>query len=218
MIKVALLLLGCGLLTSVWAVEQTPLLTHSDSSDQREFQNIYQAITSPTISTGTANTLTITSATITNLTVTGTLTTLASLGKLVQILIYTTQTGFTTTSSSFVNTNSSGTITPTSSSNKVLILASTIFQDNSPNATGYITLARGGSNLGGSRGFAKLLVTSYSSAVQVPATLVYLDSPASTSQLTYTVQIRNDDGATTMGWGAGTNSDTQVMILAEVAP
>lgn len=176
-----------------------------------EMDNIYHDIANPVINYGKASSMTVTNLTVTNLSG-------VTLGKIRQIVIASTTTGFTTTSATFQTTNSSATITPTSSSSRILIMASTLFQDNNPSATAYATIARSGSALSASRGFSKLLVTSYTNAVQVPATLVYLDSPATTSATTYSVQIRNDDGATTIGWGAGTTTDTQVMILAEVGP
>src|ERR1700740_2313973 len=60
------------LLRLCWAsVPESPIVTHSDANDQREFQNAYQAIKNPTIANGTASTMTVTSLTATNAYITG---------------------------------------------------------------------------------------------------------------------------------------------------
>lgn len=63
---VFLFLLACGLVESSWGiVNQNVIVPHSDDADQREFQNVYQAIANPTINVATISSATISSATIT---------------------------------------------------------------------------------------------------------------------------------------------------------
>lgn len=74
---VILFLLACGLVESSWAVQQSPVVPHDDPAIEREAQNIYQAISNPTINLATISsatvkyvsisTVSIGSATVTNL-------------------------------------------------------------------------------------------------------------------------------------------------------
>lgn len=138
--------------------------------------------------------------------------------KVIQIQTATTSTRFTTTSGSFQNTSLAVTITPTSSSNRILLIATgsltcnTIQTDNV-----YITFARDTTNLGGTRGFG----TSRSGGTGTfgtPSTISYIDSPASTSAISYKVQIRSDGGGSTVQYGdaSGNSTETQSIIAIEV--
>lgn len=133
--------------------------------------------------------------------------------KVIQIITNTSTTSFSTTSSTFQTTNLSATITPTSSSNKILILAFSVAQNNNMSLTdNFMTIARGGTNILGTNGQNNL---SFSTNVgKAPASFGYLDSPASTSALTYAIQIKSTDNTTTVSFG-GTNQ-TQFIALVEV--
>lgn len=133
--------------------------------------------------------------------------------KLIQTVMGTSTTTFSTTSNTFQTTNLSATITPTSASNRILILASGPLSITVQNKTGYVTLARGGTNILGASG-GQGCASATGGAVEIPVTLCYVDSPASTSALTYAVQIKNTDNATTLAFGDTTL--TQVIILVEV--
>lgn len=109
---------------------------------------------------------------------------------------------FTTTSSSFVDvTGLSITYTPTSASNKILIFGCIQIMDTAGTTRFIGRLARGGSAIGvadaaGSRiqaGFDTYLAAAGQSA-GVPFS--FLDSPATTSPVTYSVQIRVESGGT----------------------
>lgn len=134
--------------------------------------------------------------------------------KVIQITTGTSTTTFNTTSSTFQTTNLSATITPTSSSNKVLIFAAAEVQNaNGALTTAQITLSRGGTNILGTTGQQES-TTGAVGASRMPCMLVYVDSPASTSALTYAVALASTDNATTVSFGAG--SETQFMVLVEV--
>lgn len=135
--------------------------------------------------------------------------------KILQVQACTTQTSSSTTSATFTTTNSSCTITPSNSSNKVLVFASGTLTNNSLAATVIsASLFRGSTNLMGLAGGAAINGSAAGTSLLAPASMTYLDSPATTSATTYFVKIRSSDGATTANWG--TTNLSQVMVLLEV--
>jgi len=108
-------------------------------------------------------------------------------GKVLQVIGASDSTSRSTFSSSFVNSSSTltATITPSSTSNKVLIMMS-IGVYKKTGGVGYITIYRGGTNLAGNDGFIPNtgLNNQYSSSV------VFLDSPNTTSATTYEFRQR----------------------------
>ena len=96
----------------------------------------------------------------------------------------TTETSFTDTS--FVATSTTLSITPTSSSNKVLVSTVLPIQSGSSGIVSF-TLYRNSTNLGDSSvGFGRF----YDPNKDYNATMLYLDSPSTTSATTYTVYIK----------------------------
>jgi uncharacterized Ntn-hydrolase superfamily protein len=102
---------------------------------------------------------------------------------------------FTTTSTSFVDvTGLSATITPTSSSNRILIIAqisysggngnSSHFRISGGNSTNYVGNSAGSRTRGVFGGYWISNLTS----TMPSGSIVYLDSPATTSAVTYVVQ------------------------------
>jgi hypothetical protein len=104
-------------------------------------------------------------------------------------------------------------ITPSSSTSKILILASAPVYVSTSGGVAYCTIYRGGSNILGSSGAA----TSYgaSSALWDMVTIHYVDSPATTSSTTYTIYIKSIN-TSMVAWGDGGNS-TSVITLMEIA-
>ena len=127
-----------------------------------------------------------------------------------QIIQGTSTTPKSTTSTSFVDTNLTASITPQSASSKILIMAMGEMRTDTTGAS-FAVLARGGTPI--TNGMARNSVTG---AGLSHATLIYVDSPASTSALTYSVQLASDAGTHTATWGNSTTVvSTQVMILIE---
>ena len=145
-------------------------------------------------------------------------------GKIVQYTNTTSTTAFTTTSTSDVASNCSGAITPTSSSNKIIVTASYGAQayDNSGNCCrvrmkiyrdigggGFSeTIMNGSINLGHCR-------TESDTQERVHydwPTICFLDSPATTSEVTYTVYA-SVSSAYNLALGYG--SQLQTMLLME---
>jgi hypothetical protein len=118
----------------------------------------------------------------------------ASAGQVIQVLSATDSTQRTTTSTSFVTGSNtlSVSITPSSSSNKVLILANTAMYAPNDNEI-YVTIYRGATNLGSSTGLA--IGRDGSVGAMANAGINYLDSPATTSSTTYQVYFRTDSGS-----------------------
>lgn len=118
-----------------------------------------------------------------------------------------------TTSSSFQNTSLDATITPTSASNRILILAAC------PRLTGgisgtnsqYLTIKRDSTNIGSSSGLSQ---TSHAAGHSSNVFLIQVDSPATTSAVTYTVAQASSNGSTTVTFGG--SAHLGVIYLAEI--
>ncbi len=134
--------------------------------------------------------------------------------KVLQVVTATSTTVATTTSATYAATSLTATITPTSASNRILIIAtgtlksSAIATDNA-----YATLFRAGSNILGASGGATISSNGVFN-IEVPASLSFVDSPATTSSTTYAVAIKSDGGGSTVSWGI-TNL-TQSITLIEI--
>lgn len=109
-----------------------------------------------------------------------------------------------TAATTYVNTNLTCAITPTQTTSLIRISVSGDLASNSgtPGNTVAITIARGGSNIFGTSGFA--ISESQGAGVAVgmfPAALSgYYDAPATTSLTTYALQIKVLSGTTTATW------------------
>jgi hypothetical protein len=121
-----------------------------------------------------------------------------------------------TTSTTFTSAFLSASITPTSATSKVLVLVNGASFGVSGNAEGFFTVDRSGTNLGnGTSGFGRVWNQASSNFTFVPGILMVLDSPATTSSITYTVQQRQTNAAQMVyiGGGAGKSS----IVLMEIA-
>ena len=122
---------------------------------------------------------------------TGTLVTNKTAGTIVQVVQATYATVTSTTSTSYVSSPLAVTITPTSSTNKILIMGSVpfdCFNASPPQAS--LTLYRNSTNLA-SVGFALLSAPTNAQSCQA---INYLDSPATTSATTYTIYFKASAG------------------------
>jgi hypothetical protein len=134
-----------------------------------------------------------------NLTVSGTLTAKAVSGSVVQVVSTTNTSFFTTTSASFTDiTGVSVSITPTSATNKILVLCNVPY---GASVDAVIRLVRNSTAVGnGTAGSTNGINAIYSggdgqySAYQ--SAFNFLDSPATTSATTYKIQILATGGGT----------------------
>jgi hypothetical protein len=118
-------------------------------------------------------------------------------GKVLQVVTATDSTGRSTTSSSFVTASNtlSVSITPSSASNKIFVIATCNIGMSSSAHTSYITIFRGATDIGtGSVGMSALKNIGDDG---IPASVSVLDSPSTTSATTYQIYVKNISGGTT---------------------
>lgn len=101
------------------------------------------------------------------------------------------------TSTSFVTCGLDVSITPTSATSKVKVTVCAMLDVNNSNNSGIYTLYRGDTELSGAQtdnGFGR--VYSGSSRPIMPISLEFLDSPSTTSEITYVLRVRSTSGGT----------------------
>src|SRR6056300_335866 len=107
-------------------------------------------------------------------------------GKVLQVVQGIKTTSFVSTSTTYVGTGLTADITPSSTSSKILILVRTDFDTRSNTANVLATVFRDTTNLGGGSDDALFRVNaSASGRILAGQSISYLDSPSSTSTLTY---------------------------------
>jgi hypothetical protein len=142
----------------------------------------------------------------------------ASGGKVLQVVSATTSTTVTTTSSSFVDGGLTATITPTSATSKILVLFTQAFyllRSTDQCAAGYQILRNATSAISTDVEAFYVYVGTGANAAQRRdhATVHFMDSPASTSALTYKVQWKV--GSSTLILQPGI-PDTSSITLMEI--
>jgi hypothetical protein len=139
----------------------------------------------------------------------------ASSGKVLQVVQGTTTSSTTSSSTSYVAiVNLTASITPSSSSSKVLILVNSHIYTSGPNVEAAITIYRNGSDLStGGTGFTDAYTGG--SDLIVPFSMMYLDSPATTSSTTYAAYFKRTQGTTSMV--ANLRGCLSSVILMEIA-
>jgi hypothetical protein len=145
-------------------------------------------------------------------------------GKVLQVVqvSYTTETAIASTS--FTDTGLTASITPSSSSNKILVsvaLQYTAYRDSNYTITSNAKILRGSTDIFENSEFVGSQVgTGISGYQQIYGTvpLVYLDSPSTTSSTAYKVQVQNNttSGNRQIKVNHGANS-TSTMTLLEVS-
>lgn len=138
-------------------------------------------------------------------------------GRIIQT-VKTSGTSASTTSTSYVATGHTATITPTSTSSKILVLVNAMFwQTNvyANSANSFMALFRNGSNAqSGDWIMVNANVNGASGAsIYVFAALMYLDSPNTTSSVTYQPYIRCDGSGSAVYNGSGNGTVTLLEIL-----
>jgi len=121
-------------------------------------------------------------------------------GNVIQVVTATDSTARATTSTSFVTASNtlSVNITPSSTSSKIFITYNTAVYKNGNNEYGNTTVYRDSTNLGGTNGFNYFYIGSDDLGQQVSASI--LDTPNTTSQITYQVYIKNNAGTFTINY------------------
>jgi len=109
-------------------------------------------------------------------------------GSVVQVAQGTSSTQISTTSSSFVTTGLTTSITPLFSASKILVLVSLPTQ-NASGTTAFFTIYRNSTNLGLGTYSALSQTIAASSTLYTNQSMIYLDSPSTTSSTTYTAYM-----------------------------
>ena len=143
-------------------------------------------------------------------------------GKVLQVVDATTSTSTTIASTSYTDTTITATITPTLNTSKILILVTGLFQMYrgsvaSPQQSCKVQIVKNGTSLkdfGFINTFTVQNVTFELNSKQTYSQ-TYLDSPASTSALTYKIQSAAESTANSgaVYWQAGTNNTSTIQLL-----
>ena len=123
-------------------------------------------------------------------------------GSVLQVVQATKTDSFTTTSTSFTTpTGLSLSITPSSSSNKILIFANIGFEISGDAGHGYGSIRRDSTDIfigdaAGSRPRATFAQNNSGGNGTVAFSMAYLDSPSTTSSTSYSINVRSSNGTT----------------------
>ena len=133
-------------------------------------------------------------------------------GKLLQIQNMAATGQSTTSGSTFVDTHLTDTITCSATTSKVLVFASFSHRTDNSNGNAIVTVERdiGGTAAtlhSGSLGFAHTYETNYTHT-----SFMALDSPSSTAEITYTIQLKSDNASANVYVGR-TNSEDQLFLF-----
>jgi hypothetical protein len=143
-----------------------------------------------------------------------------------QVVQATTTTATTIASTTAVDTTITGTITPSSSSSKILVLVNMVVNASSTGSQLSVgsQLVRGATTIlsyytatGPKVGTIQSLGTNWTNAnLTIPVSMMYLDSPATTSATTYKVQGINTTVGSTVSSIYQENSLPSVILLLEI--
>jgi len=138
--------------------------------------------------------------------------------RVLQVVSASSTTAVATTSATYVTSGLAATITPSSSSSKIYIVATFPYDSSTGASQAHATLFRGtvaGTNLaaGGDPAFGNILATS-GTQLRGTHSSSFLDSPATTSATTYTVGIKSGASPT---FTAMINGSTGTITLMEIS-
>jgi hypothetical protein len=125
---------------------------------------------------------------------------LSGAGKVLQVVNAFTQTQTTSTSGTYADTTLTASITPSSASNKVLILINQVIGKGNDNNYAELQLLRGATTIGGTPGLAGSVGYTGNSDYNYIGTgfsCSFLDSPNTTSSTTYKTQFKRLGGGST---------------------
>ena len=136
-------------------------------------------------------------------------------GKVLQVITATDATQRSTTSATYVTGSNtlSVSITPSSASNKIFIIATTTTTNQGGQAS-YFTIFKDSTNLAGAAGF-HYTEGNGGEGQELPTTMTYLDSPSTTSATTYQVYMKSNSGGNFSY--LNTNSVTGTITVFEIA-
>ena len=136
------------------------------------------------------------------------------MGKVLQVKHYSDNSSTATTSGAYQSTGVSIDITPSSTSNKILIIASGPVYAASTTGEPHLTIFRDSTDLAtnATAGFSDSF--NNAGAIIENTTIHFLDSPSTTSQITYEIKLRRDTVGNTQ---FGVNSVMRTMTCMEIS-
>jgi hypothetical protein len=143
-------------------------------------------------------------------------------GSVLQVLQTATAATIQTSSTSFVTTGFAQSITPTSATSKIMICINGggAYMLTSAQTTMRVTIYRGSTDLSAGYGVTNNGMMRFSTVggqwMLCPYSMMWLDSPATTSSTTYTVYFRNADAAATVDF-SNTDRGVVTLTLMEIA-
>ena len=142
-------------------------------------------------------------------------------GSVLQVVQVTNAVAVSTTSTSYVNTNLTASITPKFATSKILVNITSCYDLSNSGESFGVQLVRNGSSIYVPQGGDAGPLYGYANGtgeIIGPIAFSYIDSPATTSSTTYTMQVRKRNGASTVVIPTSQGSaGTQVIILMEIA-
>lgn len=137
-------------------------------------------------------------------------------GKILQVVQATTSTTVSSTSNTWADTTLSASITPSSSTSKILVMVSQngFLKTTSADTHAGLKLLRGSTTIFEISGVAFANAASFNGGSLASS---YLDSPATTSSTTYKTQFKNNSGTGTITVQDQNIPTTSSIILMEVA-
>jgi hypothetical protein len=144
-------------------------------------------------------------------------------GKVLQVVEGSTTTQVAIASTSYTDTGITASITPSSASSKILVSVTiqfTAYRDNNASLRSYVNLVRGATQVYESpEALGSQVGTGTSGYQQIWGTipLIYLDSPSSTSSVTYKVQGKNYNTSNNRQLKVSTSSSRSTITLTEVS-
>jgi len=143
-------------------------------------------------------------------------------GSVLQVVNNTYQNGTSgyasASSSTLISTGFSVSITPKSSSSKMIITLSAPYETSGSSVCGGITIYRNSTNLATGTSPSGYIFRSSGGYLDTSGTIQFYDSPATTSSTTYTVYINATSGTFYLGTGGGgINSYIMSLTAMEIA-
>jgi hypothetical protein len=137
-------------------------------------------------------------------------------GKILQAVQAIQSTEITTTSTSYVTTNCEASITPSSTSNKVLIMIAGSGRQNVDGNTAKYTVYKDDTTdlCTSDKGFSEISVTG-GTFIKTPYVITFLDSPSTTSSVKYSLYMKNQNSSG--GCRACHNNTDTTVTLMEIA-
>ena len=135
-------------------------------------------------------------------------------GKVLQVIQATSTSATDSSNESFVATNLTASITPTSSSNKILIIASGCYDLNGNARQADFAVYRNSSNISGGSGVSFSRPYSTNSRAISTVSINQLDTPNTTSSTSYTIRIRATSAGAVEFISQGTEAYIQLIEIS----